>query len=134
MKEENQREMTMLLGGEGKSSGQEHGLGLLNPWVDYVVHIPFRVPRIPHSEGVTFWDNWRHHAPAGDDAEDKSASGPPPTPPLAIRLLALVLLFFLVFGPTLSYSSVGALYTQLKAEKGYDFCQSPAHQPLLLSH
>ncbi len=44
---------------------------------------------------------------------------PAPTPPLAVRLGALLLLFLLVFGPTLSYSSVGALYTQLKTDMGF---------------
>jgi hypothetical protein len=122
---EEQREKTMLLGAE-KTSGKEHGLGLMHPWVDYAVHIPFRVPRIPHSEGATFWDNWLHHTdgapPPGSDPEASKSSSPAepaPTPPLAVRLGALLLLFLLVFGPTLSYSSVGALYTQLKTDMGF---------------
>lgn len=120
---EEQREKTMLLGAD-KTSGKEHGLGLMHPWVDYAVHIPFRVPRIPHSEGATFWDNWLHHTDSTPQVSDPEASKssppePAPTPPLAVRLGALLLLFLLVFGPTLSYSSVGALYTQLKTDMGF---------------
>jgi hypothetical protein len=126
---EEQREKTMLLGAD-KTSGKEHGLGLMHPWVDYAVHIPFRVPRIPHSEGATFWDNWLHHTdstpPVSDpEASKSSPAEPAPTPPLAVRLGALLLLFLLVFGPTLSYSSVGALYTQLKTDMGYRTTRAP---------
>lgn len=117
MSDGEQREKSLLLGAS-KTTAEDHGLGLMQPWVDYIAHVPFHVPRIPHSEGATFWDNWLHHAPVPDQ-EKGVPSLAVATPPLAVRLGALVLLFVLVFGPTLSYSSVSALYTQLKADMGY---------------
>lgn len=130
-----QAEKLMLLG-HHRSSGGEHGLGLLHPWVDYIPHVPFHVPRIPHTEGMAFWDNWWHHAPAilpngsastepvSDYPESGARDTQRPPPSLAVRLVVLVLLFLLVFGPTLSYSSVGALYTQLKSDLGSVSAQS----------
>jgi MFS family permease len=117
MSEERSGEKSLLLG-ESKTSAEDHGLGLFNNWINYRVHIPFHVPRIPHTEGATFWDNWFHHT-----LPVKDPSSIVPIPPFPVRAIVLVLLFLLVFGPSISYSSVGALYTQLKADMGFTDAQ-----------
>jgi len=111
----------MMLLSVDKQSGADHGLGLFRQWFEYNVHIPFVVPRIPHTEGAALWDNWTHHAGSPSDVEHEKGKGEDstvPVPPLAVRIGTLTLLFFLVFGPTLSYATVGAIYTQLKNDQG----------------
>jgi len=130
---EGRLEEKLMLLGEHKTP-EDHGLGLLGRLVDYHAYLPFHVPRIPHSEGVVFWDNWLPHVPQEDPevpsepaklsmASSIASLSEAMRPNLFIRVGILVLLFLLVFGPTLSYSSVGALYTQLKADLGYTDAQ-----------
>lgn len=74
------------------------------------MHVPFKIPKIPHSDFVLFWDNWSYFL---EDAAPKV--GVPP-PPILHRIFALALMFILVFGPSMGYATFGSIYTQVRQD------------------
>jgi len=98
----------------GKARGPRYNLGLFDK-LKYYVRRPQRFHHIATGEKAIMWDNFRFldKGKGPEEPEDTSA-----LPSLPVRILALVLLFLLTFGGSITYSSVGALASVLKEEYG----------------
>lgn len=93
----------------------------LIPGVKYKLHIPFRTFNIPHTEGFILWDSFKHHFHSKEkhkeDVEFQEG-----IPSEGCRILVIIALWFLCFGASMGYSSVGALSTFIEEE--YDVGES----------
>lgn len=83
------------------------------------LYVPHVWPNIPSNEAVIMWDKFKHHylQPILDDqGKTYSPTEPAQTPPLHMRILALVLMCIMIWGGGMCYASVGAMTSLIEDE------------------